>query len=202
MSNPLPLNYAAPPPERPVRPAAVVEIAFTTVLAGMVIGASTNTVNGAVSPEYFASVMGWQSDIWWSSIEQGVLEGFVIGLVLSAVVTTTIGIATRGTCEYGAALRWLARVLLAVYGLWCVGGILGMLLAAWQPTFFRSFAIGVPEGRGQLLRYAWVGGSIWGAYLGGAFSVIVGLVRFSMNWRKKLERDAERAWARSPRGES
>ncbi|HWE95296.1 MAG TPA: hypothetical protein VG269_15120 [Tepidisphaeraceae bacterium] len=201
MSNPVRLDYASPPPERPKRLAALVEIAFTTIFAGMLVGASTNAVNGAVSPDYFAAVMGWQSDIWRSSVTQGVLEGFVIGLVLAAAVTITIGVITRGTCEYGSALRWLARVILAVYGLWCVGGVLGVILAASQPAFFRNIAIGVPEGRGPLLRYAWVGGSIWGAYLGGAFCVIVGLVRFSMNWRRQLMGDAEKMRAAGPRGE-
>jgi hypothetical protein len=101
-------------------------------------------------------------------------------------VTTTIGIVTRGTCEYATSLRWLGHIVLAVNGLWVVGGILGIGLAASQPQFFQGNFIGVPDDHRQMLRYAWVGGSIWGAYFGGPLAVIIGLVLFRVRWRRCL----------------
>lgn len=188
---PIPLDYAVPPPIRAARPLALVGIAAGTVLAGMFVGASTNAINGAVSPTYFVSVMGWVGNVWSMSIAQGVLEGLVAGFVLSIVFTTTLGIITRATCELGTGLRWLTRVVLAVYAMWVIGGVLGVGLAASSPQFFRDSFIGVPAGRAQMLRYAWVGGSIWGAYLGGPIAVIVGLSLLHRSWRKMLRREAE-----------
>jgi hypothetical protein len=172
---------------RPKRPLSLIEIGAATVLTGILFGASTNAVNGAVSETYFMSVMGWQDHVWALSVVQGVLEGFVFGILLSAVSTTTIGIVTRAGCDLGTGLRWLRGVLLAVYALWVLGGITGVTLAAAQPQFFHSSFIGVPSGRADMLRYAWVGGSIWGAYGGGLLAVIVGLILFRRSWRRMLE---------------
>jgi hypothetical protein len=188
----LPLGYATPPPSRPVRPLAIAGIAGTVIFAGMLVGASTNAINGAVSPAYFISVMGWQfvSNVWWASVAQGVLEGIIGGALLSFVFTTALSIITRGSCPYKMAVRWLGRILLPVYGLWAVGGIGGVTLAVLRPQFFQSTFIGVPGDLVQMLRYAWVGGSIWGAYVGGPLAVIVGLLLFRMSWRRMLKRQS------------
>jgi hypothetical protein len=55
---------------------ALLGIAVAAVVAGALIGASTNAVKGAVSPTYFINVMGWQSvpNVWQASIVQGVIE--------------------------------------------------------------------------------------------------------------------------------
>jgi hypothetical protein len=190
--SPLPLGYASPPWPRPFRPLALAGIAATVILAGMLVGASTNAINGAVSPTYFESVMGWQilSNVWWESIAQGVFEGMIGGVLLSIVYTTTLGIITRGSCTYDMGVRWLGLILLPVYGLWGIGGIAGVVLAALRPQFFQSTFIGVPGEPGQMLRYAWVGGSIWGAYVGGPLAVIVGLVLFRVNWRRMLKQQS------------
>jgi hypothetical protein len=91
----------------------------------------------------------------------------VVGLLLSAILTTTIGMVTRAACPYSTGLRWLGRILLAVYGLWAIGGVAGIVLAALLPQFFQRNFIGVPSDHVQMLRYAWVGGSIWGGEFGG-----------------------------------
>jgi hypothetical protein len=93
---PMRLGYAGPPLRRPYRPFALVGIAITAVVAGMFVGATTNAVNGAVSPIYFEIVMGWDSTgVWLQSVEQGILEGFVIGIFLSSILTLAIGLITR-----------------------------------------------------------------------------------------------------------
>ena len=97
-SAPIPLEYDCPPPTRPARPLALVGIAVAAILAGTLMGASTNAVNGAVSPTYFINVMGWQyvSNVWLASILQGVyargLQGNAASenaLTLGAMVKTS-----------------------------------------------------------------------------------------------------------------
>jgi hypothetical protein len=185
----LPVEYASPPPSRPVRPLAIAGIAGTVVLAGILVGASTNAINGAVSSIYFEIVMGWRSNVWRASIGEGILEGTVAGALLSVIFTTTLAIITRGSCTYKMGARWLIHSVLWVYSLWAIGGLSGMTLAALRPQFFFSI-FGVPADLGPMLRFAWVGGSIWGVYIGGPLAVIVGLVLFRISWRRTLERQS------------
>ncbi|MCI0462502.1 MAG: hypothetical protein L0Z62_36590 [Gemmataceae bacterium] len=168
------------------RPLALVGIALTGILAGAVFGALTNAINGAVSPTYFVNILGWHDveDVWRASIAQGVFEGLVFGTLFALVFTTGVGIITRGTCTYGFALRYLLGILAAAYLCWALGGLLAMGLAALSPEFYRRAFIGVPEEFGAMLRYAWVGGSILGAQLGGLVCVILGLVIVRAKWRR------------------
>src|SRR6185437_4806174 len=183
---PLQLEYEVPPPIPPARPVALIGIAATTILAGMLVGASSNAINGIVSPTYFINVLGWQGvpNVWSASIVQGLFEGSVLGAVLSAIFTTTIGIVTRATCPYRMGLNCLGRILLAVYVFWGVGGIVGMLLADFNSHYFQSTFTKVPNGHTEMLKFAWVGGSIWGAYIGGPLAFIVGLGEVRIHWRR------------------
>jgi hypothetical protein len=185
------LEYAPVPLARPKRPWALVGIGLTAILAGLVVGASTNAVNGAVSARYFVLVMGWDfvPSVWWSSVVQGILEGGVVGLMFSIVLTTTIGIVTRATCTYGMGTRWLGWIVLGIYGMWVAGGIGGVMLAAWLPDWYRRYFIEIGGDRGENLRCAWVGGSIVGAEIGGFLVLAVGLVWFGVRWSRMLRRE-------------
>ena len=187
---PLRLDYA--PPSGPARPLALIGMAATAVLAGAVVGAGTNAVNGAVSPTYFVNVMGWEgvSDVWRASIAQGVLEGFVFGVLFAVIFTTVVGVVTRACCTYRLALRYLLGIVAGVCGCWVAGGLLAIALASLSPEFYRRAFIGVPQDHGQMLRYAWVGGSIWGAELGGVLSLGIGLVVLRGNWKRQTTRVA------------
>ena len=184
---PISLNYSPPATAGTSRPFALVAAAGTTILAGAVIGASTNAINGAVSPTYFVNVLGWQavSNVWRASIAQGIFEGVVFGVAFAAVFTLTIGIVTRATCPYRTVLRWLLMIVAATYACWAAGGLIAMGLAALSPEFYREAFIGVPQELGPMLRYAWVGGSIWGAQFGGLLSLVIGLVLFRAKWRRQ-----------------
>ena len=76
------------------------------------------------------------------------------------------------------------------YLCWAFGGLAAMGLATLSPDFYRQAFIGVPNEFGAMLRYAWVGGSIWGAELGGLVSVVVGLVVLRANWRRQVMAEA------------
>ena len=173
------------PSHRP-RPLALAGIAVSGVLASGLLGATTNAVNGRVSPLYFVTILGWHdvSDVWRASIAQGACEGLLFGVVFSLVFTAAVGVITNAACPYGLARKHLLGILAGAYVCWALGGLAGMGLAAISPEFYRRAFIGVPEQRGPMLRYAWVGGSIWGAEAGGFASVILGLVVLRANWRR------------------
>lgn len=171
--------------DRP-RPLTLIAIAASTILAGALIGASTNAINAAISPTYFISIMGWLrvDDVWRASVAEGILEGLVLGIVFALVFTTTIGIITKATCCYTTALRYLLAILAATYGCWAAGGLIAIGLASFSHDFFRAKFIGVPVEFGPMLRYAWVGGSIWGVEFGGLLAVVIGLVAFRARRRR------------------
>jgi hypothetical protein len=173
--------------QREARPLVLVGIAVIGVLASGFLGGTTNAVNGAVSPLYFVTILGWTGveDVWRASIAQGVFEGLLFGVFFSLVFTVAVGIITEAACSFGFAFRHLLGVLGGAYLCWVFGGLAGMGLAALSPEFYRRAFIGVPADFEQMLRYAWVGGSIWGAELGGMASVVLGLVLLRANWRRQ-----------------
>ncbi len=173
----------APPRSGPLDLGA---LAVTGVLAGGLLGATTNAVNGRVSPLYFVTVLGWHdvANVWRASVAQGACEGLLFGVLFSLAFTTATGLITGAACPYGYAVRYLLGILAGAYVCWALGGLAGLGLASLSPDFYRRTFLGVPEGRGAMLRYAWVGGSIWGAELGGLVSVILGVVVLRANWRR------------------
>jgi hypothetical protein len=194
------MEYATPLPARPTRPWALVGIGVTTVLAGAIFGAGTNAINGAVSPTYFVNVMGWyvlstKEEIWWASVGQGVLEGSALGLLFSVILTTSIGIITRATCGYGIGMRWLGYIMLTILGMWIAGGACNIWFANSHPVWFQNYFIRVPRDHTEMLRYAWVGGSMMGAEAGGLLAVITGVILFRMSWRRMLKGQCATTWA-------
>jgi hypothetical protein len=71
-----------------------------------------------------------------------------------------------------------------------------MGLAVLSPEFYRRAFIGVPEEFGSMLKYAWVGGSIWGLELGGLLSVVLGLVVLRGNWLRSRSGVQASTWER------
>jgi hypothetical protein len=177
---------AAKPHIQESQPVALLLIAATAILGGAVIGASTNTINGVVSPEYFRNIMRWHDveQIWRASIAQGIFEGLIYGIMFSVVFTLVVGLTSRARCSYPFALSHLLAIVAAIYCCWATGGLIAMGLATLSPEFYRSTFIGVPDAFGPMLRYAWVGGSIWGALFGGLLSVVIGSILFAVRWRR------------------
>ncbi len=138
----------------PAQPVALLLLSATAIIGGAVIGASTNAINGAVSPVYFRSVMRWDDveHIWRASIAQGVFEGLIYGVMFSLIFTLVVGLVSRARCPFTLAFRHLLAIFIAVYACWAAGGLVGMGLASLSPEFYRSTFFGVPDGFGQPLR--------------------------------------------------
>jgi hypothetical protein len=94
---------------------------------GAVVGAVTNVVNGSVSGEYFAIVMGWNAiEAPLLAIPQGMLEGGGLGAAFGIVVAISFTASTRLRGRSGLALRaWGVAVLVALI-CWVAGGACGV----------------------------------------------------------------------------
>jgi Na+/H+-translocating membrane pyrophosphatase len=171
------------------RPVAMIAVAFTGVTVGAALGALTNAINGRVSPLYFRNIMGWDEveNVWRASIAQGILEGLLFGLVFAVIFICVVGIVSKARCPYPLAAVYLVLIAVCALVCWAIGGLIGMGLATLSPEFYRHTFRGVPEGFNEMLRYAWVGGSIWGIEFGGLAFLIVGSVLFRAKWRHLQE---------------
>lgn len=186
------LEYANPLHLRPARPMALAGVAMATAVSGTVIGGSTNAINAIVSPVYFVHATiqpRLVANVWKAIIQQGALDGSVTGAVFAFFLAGTIAVVTRTTCTYGYGMAWLGRIVLAVYGWWIVGGIFGVASAKLVPDVFQNIFIfrGVPTDPAQMLRFAWVVGSVLGIRCGAPLSVIAGLVAFRKDWHRMIE---------------
>lgn len=153
------------------------------IAAGVVLGALTNAVNGHVSPEYFAAVMGWNpADAGRLAITQGVLEGAILGGVFGLAVAISFAASTGARGPMGLVVRALGMAVVIVLVCWAVFGALGVLLAVADPRSFRSLFIGVPADPDGTRRYAWVGGTIWGGYAGALMGAVVACVWQHRTW--------------------
>ena len=173
------------------RPFALVGLAVTGILAGAALGALTNSINGWVSPLYFRNVLRWHDveDVWRASIAQGIFEGLIFGVFLSVVFVIVAGCVSKVRCSYLFSSTVLLAVVSAALVCWSVGGLLGMGLATLSPEFYRHAFKGAPQDSVELLRYAWVGGSIWGIEFGGFFLTILGSFWFYARWRRRAAHD-------------
>lgn len=164
----------------PIRPGALIGLAVGGIVLGAALGASTNAVNGRVSPDYFRAVMHWSEvrDVGRAAIAQGVFEGLSFGLGLALIFTTVVGVADRARCPLKTSARYLGAIAAAALACWAIGGVLAIALATLSPEFYRHAFRDVPDDPAAMLRYAWVGGSIQGLQLGGLAAVVVASVLF------------------------
>lgn len=161
-------------------------IVLTCVLMGGVIGAISNMINGAVSPYYFKTTMNWGfEEIWVASVAQGILEGLFHGVLFALIFTTGFGLITKGQADYIFAFKHILRIAIIVMGCWTIGGLLALLLVSLSPEFYRSHFPWTPTEAIAQMKYAWVGGSIWGEIIGGLMGSLIGLVSVKNNWESK-----------------
>ena len=172
-----------------MKPLALIGIWVSGILGAAGLGAATNFANAHVSELYFRNIMHWGdvSGISRAIVAQGVFEGLLCGLFLSTLFTMVAGVVSRAQCSYAFGARYVGGLFLAAFFCWIIGGLLAIALASLCPEFYRHTFVGVPEAVGERLRYAWVGGSIWGVQFGGAGATFVFMVLFRAAWRHKVE---------------
>ena len=153
------------------------------VAVSITLGALASALNGWVCPEYFILVMRWPEDsnIWLRSILQGMLEGFVIGLVLSVAFFGVGSLLTGFRLTFGRAARYLAAIVIAA-----VGSAVGAGLILSQVDSIRAVVLySVPGPVTPSPSFGWVAGSISGLEQGGALAALVALIVLVVrDWRK------------------
>jgi hypothetical protein len=158
---------------------------MSSVLGGGVLGALTNFINGRVSPLYFQNIMRWNDvpDIPRAAIAQGIFEGLICGLIFGTIFVLAVSIISKLRLGIAHALSYLGLLIGSAFLAWCLGGILAIFLAWICPDFYRHAFIGVPEDPSSRLKYAWVGGSIWGVQFGGFALLIIWIAVFGVKWK-------------------
>jgi len=171
------------------------------LLLGIAIGAATNFVNGTVSEDYFRVVLfgPYAPNVRMLAVGQGMLEGGALGLFFGFV----FALSSAASTGLRARLRFSSAILFTAVGIvlacWVIGGILGMSLAAAATDFFvRIFYRQTPSSFATLLRFAWVGGTIWGAYAGTALATVFGCVLMHLRWKKHIAEDGDGVRAFEP----
>lgn len=170
--------------QRP-RPWSLIGLAFAGLLAGILLGAATNAVNGRLSPHYFISMLGWDDvlDVPSAAIAQGVLEGAVLGAGLGVFFAAVVGLVSRAACPFRLAATYLLGVVAGALCCWTLGGLLAVGIAALSPEIYQARFPAAPPSTSELMGYAWVGGSICGVELGGLACVVLAAVLFRALWQ-------------------
>ena len=153
-------------------------------VAGTLLGAVTNAINDRVSSDYFSIVMSWDgTHSPLQAIAQGMLEGGALGLFFGFFFAIAAAASTRMRCPLRMALRVVMEAIVFVLFVWAVGGVIGIILAANWPNLWGFVFTGVPP-RVNLLRFAWVGGSIWGSYAATPLAVLGGSLELHQRWKR------------------
>lgn len=170
--------------ERPIRwwvPPATFAL---SVLIGSVLGAATNVGNSFISPDYFRIVMNWWAipDVRVYAITQGAIEGAVLGGAFGIFIAIAGAFITRlrGTLTLTSGALLLAYCV--VFVCWVLGGVTGVVFASVAPQTFMDMVMVRNMPRTTLLRFAWVGGSIWGAYGGTLIAMVAGVIFLRRRW--------------------
>jgi hypothetical protein len=149
---------------------------------GVSVGAVTNAINLRVSQNYFERVMNWRRDVPLRTILQGMLEGGVLGLFFGLTLSIASAASSRLRAPFRLVLRVLLNAVTIVLICWIAGGTIGACLATFDPQlFWLIIPVGPPSW--GLTRFAWVGGTIWGAYAGTAIATLTGCIMLHRRWR-------------------
>lgn len=168
------------------RPGAMVGAWLAAFASAIAIGAGTNAVLGATTPEYFENVMGWERPTVAVIVAQGIYEGSILGGILATVFAGVGGALTglRATlADYLPSLWFAVRLIVAAWGL---GALIGMGLALLSPEWAAMFYYATPQELPiSVVRLTGVAGAIKGLYFGGPAATVLSLVHLGVRWRRK-----------------
>jgi hypothetical protein len=154
---------------------------------GLSLGALTNSINTLISPYYFRRVMYWNDldneRVFLLAIRQGIFEGAILGVAYAIFFSIAAGMITGLRCPLRLVVQCLVVAILIVLGSWLVGGLVGLGWALLSPGTFQASVRTAPSEYAVLLPFAWVGGTIYGAYAGTIISATYAAF-FFRQWRR------------------
>jgi hypothetical protein len=153
---------------------APIQVFLGCIILGIFMGMSTNMINGPISPRYFNTILRWNlsaSETWARAILQGFLEGLVYGALIGLIYTCFFIARTGLKGKYSLFYNSFFTLIKVIYGCWASIGVLAITLALLCAETYNNTIIGVPKDLLPRIGYAWVGGSIWGAIIGGFISL-------------------------------
>ena len=168
----------------------LIGVVATGVALSITLGALTNAINSAVSPTYFYLVFNQQVDaneIWKASILEGIKEGGCLGLFVSGVLTAGASAICRSQSSYTLLARYLLGISIGALLAWILGGLMASIFAALRPVPYAG-TFGTPGTFNALVRYAWVGGSIWGVEGGSVVATVIALAKLHTRRRSLVDR--------------
>jgi hypothetical protein len=171
-----------------MKPLSLIGIWVSGIFGAAILGAITNSINALVSQLYFFNVLHYDVNVQHlirAIVAQGVFEGLIYGLILSTLYATVVGIVSHAKCPFAFGIRYLSGLFTVVFVCWIIGGLLAMALAWLSPEFYQHMFYRVPDNFEERLRYAWVGGSIWGIVFGGVGATFVFMALFRAAWRQR-----------------
>lgn len=188
---PPPIAYAAVEPLPPSRWGRLVLVPALCLLVAWLVGTFTNGVNGVVSPAYFRAffrqaygpMYGGQTT-WGDVVAQGLLESTAFGLLLAVAFTLAFALSTGCRATIRDAIRALAPGLVVCLACWLIGGVAGMAWTTLSPQSFRQTFRVIVITQADLVRWGFVGGSIWGVNLGGLLAIVTACVGIHLRWRR------------------
>ena len=158
-------------------------LAGLSIVLGVALGAAVNVLNGVVSPTYFRRVMGWRGDVTALAVLQGAVEGAVSGFFFGVFAALVVTAVTRLRCPLRPVVGVVPAAFVLTFVCWALGGMVGAALAFLAPAGVSTFLPLAPTQATARARFLWVGGSIWGAYLGAAVSLVYLVAAVRRRWR-------------------
>lgn len=186
-----PIAYAVAPSLPPVRWGRAAAVPGLCMLAAWLVGAFTNGVSGVVSRAYFDAIVGWMYGgrmSWGEVIFQGLLESTAFGVLLAFAFTLVFVLATGCRATLRDAAVALAAGIIVCLALWLVGGLAGIAWTTLSPVSFRNAFRVVAPTQADLVRWGFVGGSLWGAYFGGLAAILTASIVAHVRYRSGIDR--------------
>lgn len=168
-----------------------------SILAGIASGGLMNIINGLVSLSYFSLIFdfpggsaSWsRQELYWKSVQHGLIEGLVFGLAVACVFTPFVFVVSTASCQFRFSASYLPKMMMVAFFFWFIGGLNGIIVGAALPHLPSVLALGAtPIDR---CKFLWVGGSIYGAYFGSLIVLLLGCTWFKRDWRKQKARSSE-----------
>lgn len=147
---------------------------FAVTMCGA-LGTLTHIINISINKIYFLHFLrGEQGNmVFLLSANEGAKTGVIYGMLFSAIFMGTLWWLSKTLCSLTFACRYLFTGVFFLLECWCLGGLIAVGLAMLLPEFYYDYFSNVPQHFHEMLKYAWIGGSVWGLRIGALLTIVI-----------------------------